>query len=323
MDRHSQSWTFPRLISSCSLTMIQRNTLSSIRRRDYFNTLDFLSASPQHLAYSSGLWRVFSKVFLESSYTLTISSSLEQLKLTTSMHLNKSLIDWRKQGYALRKKKCQFMVQSVAYLGYKIDAEGIHLLAEKVHAVADAPQPKNTQELKSYLGLLSYYSKFMPSLSTVLGPLYRLLKKDVRWKWSSAEEKSFQKSKELLTSTKVLVHFNPKHKLVLACDTSAYGIKAVLAHKFLDGSERPIAYAYASRSHAPSEKNYSQLEKEGLAYIFGVKRFHSICMDTHSNHKPLLGEHRPTSPQSSARIKQWSLPLSAFVAPKLIRMLMH
>ena len=157
----------------------------------------------------------------------------------------------------------------------------------------------------------------MPNLSTVLAPLYRLLRKDVKWHWSSEEEKTFEVSKELLTSSKVLVHFNPKYKLVLACDASAYGVGAVLAHKFEDGSERPIGYA--SRSLAPAERNYSQLEKEGLACIFGVKRFHSYLyghpFELITDHKPLLaliGEHRPTSPQASARIKRWSLLLAAY-----------
>ena len=67
------------------------------------------------------------------------------------------------------------MASSVIYLGYKIDAEGLHLVADKVKAVKDAPNPRNVAELKSYLRLLSYSSKFLPHLSTVLAPLYKLL----------------------------------------------------------------------------------------------------------------------------------------------------
>ena len=225
---------------------------------------------------------------------------------TEADHLRalKQVLDRLEKAGLCIKKKCRFMVP---HLGYKIDAEGIHPLAEKVCAVIEAPQPKNVQELKSYLGLLSYYSKFIPKLLMVLAPLYQLLKKDVWWKWSNAKEKAFQKFKDLLTSTKVLVHFNPKHKLVLVCDAFVYGIGAVLAHKFPDGSERPIAYT--SHSLAPAEKNYSLLEKEGLAYVFGVKNFHSYLHGRSfkliTDHKlllALLGEHRPTSPQASAMV---------------------
>ena len=80
-----------------------------------------------------------------------------------------------------------------------------------------------------------------------------------------------------MVSSRLLVHFDPNLSITLACDASNYGIGAVLAHTLPDGSEKPIAYA--SRTLNPAEKNYSQLEKEGLACVFGVKKFY-ICLDT-------------------------------------------
>ena len=153
----------------------------------------------------------------------------------------------------------------------KDDQLGLHPLQEK--AVKEAPSPKNVSELKSYLGLLTYYSKFLPSMADVLAPLYKLLCKDVQWQWTDAEEKAFQASKDLLTSDSLLVHFNPDLDLVLMCDASSYGIGAVFAHRMPDGSERPTGYA--SRSLSAAQRNYSQLEREALALVFGVKRFHS------------------------------------------------
>ncbi len=125
------------------------------------------------------------------------------------------------------------------------------------------------------------------------------------------------KSKELLISHNLLIHFDSSLPLVLACDASQYGIGAVLAHRIPDGSERPIGYA--SRTLNLAEKNYSQLEKEGLACIFDVKRFYSYLFG-HSfklitDHKPLLGllsECKSTSPQASARVCRWFLYLSQF-----------
>lgn len=78
--------------------------------------------------------------------------------------------------------------------------------------------------------------------------------------------------KESLASPRLLVHFNPDLPIVLECDASQYGIGAVLSHRFPNGVERPIAYA--SRSLSPAEKNYSQIEKEGLAIVFGVTKFY-------------------------------------------------
>ena len=154
-------------------------------------------------------------------------------------------------------------------------------------------------------------------MSTALAPLYRLLQKESKWQWNSEQENSFKASKELLTSSQLLVHFNPQLKVILACDASAYGVGAVLAHQMPDGSEKPVAYA--SRSLSKSERNYSQLEKEGLACVFGVKKFRQYLFghpfELVTDHKPLLSllsEHKASSPQASARIKRWSLLLSSY-----------
>ena len=183
--------------------------------------------------------------------------------------------------------------------------------------MVDAPSPRTVQELKAYLGLFTYYGKFMPDLPSVLAPLYRLLRKGSQWHWRGKEETTFQKSKDLLTSSQLLVHFDANLPLVLACDASAYGVGAVLAHRMPDGSERPIRFA--SHTLSPAEQNYSQLEKEGLACVFGVRKFH-LYLFGHAfeliiDYKPLmalLNEHRPTSPQASARIRRWSLFLSTY-----------
>ena len=160
-------------------------------------------------------------------------------------------------GLHLRKKKCDFMQPSMEYLGHIVDSEGHHMDTSKVQAVVDAPAPKDVHELKSLLGMVNYYARFVPNLSTALHPLNRLLGKGVQWKWDNSCESAFNKVKSALTSAKVLVHYSADSHLILACDASAYGIGAVISHIMEDGSERPIAFT--SRSLTKTERHRTLL----------------------------------------------------------------
>ncbi len=113
--------------------------------------------------------------------------------------------------------------------------------------------------------------------------------------WGDEQKKAFQEVKTLLQSQSLLVHFDGNKPLLLACDASPYGVGAVLSHLEPDGSERPIAFA--SRTLAAAEQKYSQLDKEALAIVYGVKRFHHYVYGRPfliaSDHKPLISEcHR-------------------------------
>ena len=205
----------------------------------------------------------------------------------------------------------------MTYLGYRIDAEGLHPTECKIQAINNAPRPQNLTELKSYLGLLTYYGKFIPNMSTLLAPLYQLLKSSTGWQWTEKQEETFQKSKKVLTSSSVLIHFDTNLDIILSVDASAYGVGAILAHRMPNGSERPVAFA--SRTLSCSEKNYSQIEKEALACVFGVKKFHQYLYGHHftliTDHKPLiqlLNGQSAISTQASARIQRWTLTLSSY-----------
>ena len=130
-----------------------------------------------------------------------------------------------------------------AGLGHKIDADGIHPMQDKVKAIQEAPLPKNLAELRSFLGLINYYGKFLPNLSLKLTPLYLLLKRKQKWEWSMVQVKAFQAAQETLQGDALLVHYDTQKPLILVCDASQYGIGAVLSHAMPDKQERPIAYA--------------------------------------------------------------------------------
>ena len=133
-------------------------------------------------------------------------------------------------GLHLKKEKCCFMAKSVQYLGHIIDAEGLHPITDKIEAVQQAPPPRNVSELKSYLGLLVYYGKFIPQLATKLAPPYALLRSSTPWKWTAKEATVFKESKQLLLSSQVFVHFDSTQELVLSCDASPYGILEQSSH---------------------------------------------------------------------------------------------
>ena len=112
-----------------------------------------------------------------------------------------------------------------------------------MEAVLKAPRPCNVAELRSFLGLVNCYNRFLPNLSTVVYPLNQLLENNHQWKWTEQCETAFYNAKEMITSEQVLTHYDPSLPLRLACDASPVGIGAVLSHVMNDGTERPIAFA--------------------------------------------------------------------------------
>ena len=222
-----------------------------------------------------------------------------------------------RHGFRLKQEKCMFLLSKVEYLGHQISSEGIHPLDSKIDAIVKAPVPVNVQQLRSFLGLINYYGKFIPNLSTLLQPLNELLQTGSKWKWSTNREEAFREAKKQLVSAKVLTHYNPALPIKLAADASAYGVGAVISHKMPDGSERPIAFA--SRTLTSSEKNYAQLEKEALSLIFGVKKFHRYLYGRKftllTDHQPLttIFDSRKGIPSlAAARLQRWALLLSAY-----------
>ena len=220
-------------------------------------------------------------------------------------------------GLRLKLAKCKFMQHSVEYLGYRVDANGLHAIEKKVEAIRNAPAPGNQQQLRSFLGMVNYYAKFVNNYATITHPLNELLHNGVRWKWGHAQEKAFTELKNKLSRAPVLVHYNVELPLKLDTDASNYGVGAVISHVFPNGEERPIAFA--SRTLNKSECNYAQIEKEALSIIFGIKKFHQYLYGRKfllvTDHKPLvslLGPKAGIPTLAAARMQRWALLLSAY-----------
>ena len=219
-------------------------------------------------------------------------------------------------GLKCRLEKCSFAQPTVEYLGHTLSADGVSK-GQKLDAVLAMPPPTNVAQLRSFLGHVRFYSKFMPpSLASILEPFHRLLRQDSSWRWSSAEQAVFDKVKALLSSEKVLVHYDPRLPVGIACDASESGIGAVLFH-VVSGDERPIYNV--SKTLTACQRKYSQIQKEALAIVFALRKFHQFLYGRHftivTDHRPLLALFGPTNgtPTMAAnRLARWSLELSQY-----------
>ena len=244
---------------------------------------------------------------------------MTQILEVVSIILDLELVLARLEEYGLQLKlnKCKFMQKTVTYIGYTLSAEGISPTEEKAEAIKAAPRPENATQVLAFLGLINYHGKFTQNLSTIVHPLNQLLQKGQEFKWSTECEKAFCLTKESLTSSRLLVHFNPDLPNVLECDASQYGLGAVISHHFPNGVEKPIAYA--SRSLSPAEKNYSQIKKEGLAIVFGITKCYMYLygkkFTLHTDHKPSLKIFSPdgaTPVLAASHLQRWAILLSLY-----------
>ena len=176
-------------------------------------------------------------------------------------------------GFRLRLPKGEFLKPGVNYLGHLITAKEITALDDRVKAIRDFPRPITVKQLEAFIGKLNYYGKFLPNLSMHCSPLNELRHQGAKWQWAKECDNAFETLKEMLAQKTLLVHCDRSKPLVVACDASPYGVGAVHSHQMEDGSEMPIAYA--SKSLTKSEKNYSQIEKEGLSIVVAVRKFYT------------------------------------------------
>ncbi|UYV69438.1 K02A2.6-like, partial [Cordylochernes scorpioides] len=230
--------------------------------------------------------------------------------------LKRTLKILKENNFTINKNKCLFVKNEIEYLGHKINEFGIYPLKDKLACIKNCPVPKNITELKSFLGFLSFYSKFLPNLSDLAYPLYNLLKKNVKWSWNVETDGSFNSYKNALDETLCLSHYSLNLPLILSCDASQVGIGATLSH-LKDGEERPVCFI--SRTLNVHERKYSQVEREGLAIVFAVNKLKNYLFGRkftiYTDHKPLItifGDKTNLPPLIANRLHRWALTLSNF-----------
>ena len=206
-------------------------------------------------------------------------------------------------------EKLQYKVKEVKYMGNIVSESGLKPDSEKVRAILDMPLPKSKEELRRFLGMVNFFSKFIPGQSSITDPLRQLLKKDSVWDWSHEHTGAVEQLKQILSSQPVLKFFDSAKPVKLQVDASKGGLGACLLQ---DG--HPVAYA--SRSLSSAEENYAQIEKELTAVVFGCEKFHCYVygkpIDIDSDHKPLVSISRKPLVQASPRLQRLLLRLQKY-----------
>lgn len=218
----------------------------------------------------------------------------------------------REAGATVNPKKCQFGVSEVVFMGHHLTKRGINPTQERIKAVVEAREPELPSEVRSFLGLVGYSSKFIPDYASIAEPLRKLTRKGEEFVFGKEEKKAFQQLKSSLQETETLGYFDLKAKTIVMADASPVGLGAVLIQE-QRGDMRVISYA--SRSLSKVERRYSQTEKEALGLVWACEKFHAyiygIEFDLVTDHKPLQVIYGPLS-KPCARIERWVLRMMPY-----------
>jgi transposase InsO family protein len=214
-------------------------------------------------------------------------------------------------GLEANIKKSRFGYTEVQFVGHIVSQGTVRPNPEKLKAVSEFPVPINVTGVKSFLGLVNYYHKFIPGAALLAAPLYALTRKGRAFEWTAAAQTAFIKLKEALLSAPCLYAPDFKRPFILQTDASGDGISAVLVQQFDDG-EHPIAYV--SRQLNKAEKNYAATEWECLAVVWGIGQFESYLIGAPftivTDHSALVW--LPSKRFDNARLTRWALKLQEF-----------
>ena len=211
-------------------------------------------------------------------------------------------------GMTIRPSKCIFGTDSIDFLGHQLQQGLIGLHEDNVAKIRKAPRPSTKKQVRSFMGLAGYYRDFIPNFAAVAAPLSDLTRKGQPSKveWGDAQEKAYQTIKILLTSDPILRLPDPEKPFVLRTDASDYGIGAVLMQEH-EGKLFPICYA--SKKLSDTELNYSTIEKECLAVVWGIKRFHmylyGVRFVPQTDHEPL--KYMNSAKFTNNRVMRWAM----------------
>ena len=272
-----------------------------------FNVLPFgLTGSPPTFQ------RCMNIILMDASHAMVYIDDILIYSTTFEEHLKDIetvLIRLKNAGLKLKPSKCEWAKETISFLGHTVSSQGIQPDPRNIEKVAKAEPPKNVKGVQRFLGLASYYRRFIKNFAKIVNPITQLLQKDKKFMWTKECNDAFEKIKFELTNPPILIFPDFDKPFLIMTDASGYAIGAVLSQYDNKNKDHPIAYA--SRTLTDYEKRYAAIEREALALVFATKYFRHYIWSKEiillTDHKPLqwLMSHKDTS----SRLIRWALAL--------------
>ncbi|KAK3708498.1 hypothetical protein QZH41_003116 [Actinostola sp. cb2023] len=283
------------------------DSIDALSGSKWFSTLDLASGSFERLMelVLKGLHWKICLIYLDDVIVMsrTVEEGMDRLEQVFARLAT--------AGLKLKPKKCSLFQKEVSFLGHVVTEDGVATDPAKVEQVLTWPVPENVTEVRSFLGLVSYYRRFIPGFSDTAHPLHRLTEAKTDFQWTPQCQLAFDELKNLLTSAPVLAYPTRYDEFVLDTDASDHGIGAVLS-QIQDGVEKPIAFA--SRTLSKSERNYCVTRRELLAIFEFVKHHRHYLQGTkfhiRTDHAPLRSVLKAKEPEG--QLARWIEYLSTF-----------
>ena len=215
----------------------------------------------------------------------------------------------RQQGIRLNREKFKLNRPTVSFMGHVLTPSGLQVDPAKVEAIRSMPPPTDKKGVQRLLGMITYLAKFVPEFSEKTAPLRALLDNNNEFLWTDVHEATFCQLKTLLQKAPILKYYDVKKPVTIQCDSSQYGLGACLLQDL-----KPVAYV--SRALTPTEQHYAQIEKELLAIVFAMERFHTYVygrnVSVETDHKPLISIVKKSLTSAPRRLQRMLLRLQNY-----------
>ena len=226
-------------------------------------------------------------------------------------HLEQIFMKFRKNDIQAKPSKCNFAKPRVPLLGHIVTKDGILVDPEKVEVIEKLKPPTTVKEVRRFIGMLSYYRKFIGNFSEVAEPLINLTKKNVKFEWNDSCQKAFEILKDRITRAPILIHPDNSKSYILQTDASDFSVGAVLLQTCGEYN-KPVLFLSHKMNEA--QRKYTAMEREAYAIIYALKKLRNYLYGTKftilTDHKPLLSLF--SKQINNARIQRWAVIMSEF-----------